>query len=239
MDILVAIILFGALQTVCTVANHRSASVGPLTGLLGAAWCYAVHPWAADLNFVRLNAALAQPAVLSALGALLLVEAAAKVLERFHDPDAPVAGRHAWFALRQRAVEAACRLVRYLPPLSLLFAVFYAQAYAFHSVERLSFRALSLLLSAVFGVALTVGSLALRRAAGRETRALLAYRLLFFQLLVALLLPVIGRLGRSVPLYHGPGIYLGLAALLGTALPLAGIGYLTTRRLRAGRLSTR
>lgn len=239
MDILVAVIFFGVLQTVCTVSQHRWSGAGPAIGLIGGAFCYAIHPWVAQINFARLNAALATPAAVSTLAALLLVEAAAKVLERFHERHAPAEGRHRWFVLRRALLDHSCTVLRFLPPLSLFFAVFYAQAYAFHTVERLSFPRLSLALAALFALVVSLGSLASRRAVTRETRALLEYRLLFLQLVVALLLPVIGRLGQSVPLYHGYGIYLSFAGFLALAALLAGLGFLVTQRLLHRRLSSR
>jgi len=239
MDILVAVIFFGVLQTVCTVSQHRWKGTGPAVGLLGALVGYAIHPWVALINFERLNAALATSGAVSALSALLLIEALAKVLERFHEPHAPAEGRHAWFAFRRALLDASCALLRFLPPLSLFFAVFYAQAYAFHTIERLSFDRLSLLIAASFAVLIAVGSLALRRAVEPETRALLEYRLLFLQLVVALVLPVVGRLGQSVPLYHGYGIYLSFAGFLALSALLAGLGFLVTRRLLHRRLLSR
>lgn len=231
MDILIAVIFFGVLQTVCTVSQHRWRWAGLSAGLLGAFVCYALHPWVSQINYERLNTALASPGAVSALAAVLLIEALAKVLERFHEPRAPTEGGNVWFSVRRVTINASCALLRFLPPISLLFAVFYAQAYAFHTIERLPFARLSLLIAASFALLVALGSLALRRAVCAETRELLEYRLLFLQLVVALVLPVVGRLGYSTPIYHGYGIYLSFAGFVTLAALLAGLGFLVTRRL--------
>jgi|GEM_PF-4089798 len=231
MDILSAVIFFGCLQTVSTISHHHWKWMGCLTAIAGGCLCYLIHPWVAGINFARLNEALATPEASSLLATLLFVEASAKVLERFHEPGNALEGAHIWFRVQRRMLDILCGLIRYMPPFSLLFSLFYAQLYAFYASENIPFARLSLMIAAGFALIIAAGSLAMRLWVSNEERRLVEYRLLFLQLILALSLPVAGRWGASVPLFHEEGLYLRFAELAGIILAVALMGYMTQRRL--------
>jgi len=227
MDILITVAFFGWLQTISTISHHRWKWMGLVMALIGGGLCYAMHPWVAGFNFARINEVLATPAGLTSLATLLFIEASLKGLERFHEPQThghqPF--RSGWHRAQSLWVVGIAGCIRYSPPLTLVFAVFYAQLFAFHEIESLSFSSISLRVAAAFAALIGIGSYALRFRVSDETRRLLEYRLLFLQLTVALLLPVTGRIGRSVPIFHGPDIYLRFGVFMGILLFVFLVGY--------------
>ena len=182
------------------------------------AFCYAMHPYVLELNYIRVSQYLQSNSALFLMASVLFIESNLKSLSFLPKSPALLWSTH-WI---NRGIHLQSRwlqlLVRNMPSMMMVFFIFYTQSYLFHHLEAISFKRLALIIAASLFALLLAGSQILRKIFGRERLREIQSYLLLIQFIFAITLPLMKEGLTSPPDLHDVGIYVQTLVILGGML---------------------
>ncbi|MEM1222244.1 MAG: hypothetical protein AAGH40_05730 [Verrucomicrobiota bacterium] len=233
MSILVAIAVIGLLQMLFLAASFRKRRlITTLYCLIPGLLSIFLHPWVAEINFRRLTENLSSDSLSHLIASILILEAAIKALALIDlTNDEPTSTK--WFhRLPNTIAKAVIRFLPYTPSVMFLFFIFYGQAWLFHTVEGASLKTLSLVASVGLSSFLFLAVFLLRAFFHQFSFRSISYDLLFLQLIIAIVFPLLAKGSLGDVANYDSSIYFQAAVTCGLMLAMACMGYVIHQLLK-------
>lgn len=230
MLVLSALALLGLLQSLFAAARYRGQWLPTLLycivpGLL----IYILFPWVEQTNVNQLTDRLTSGTLATSIAALLILEAALKIICLIDRGDEAPQSMHCIQRSLRSLTKQGELVLRHSPSITFLFFLFYGQAWVFHTIEGISFKSLSICLCVGFSTIFTLSTLLIRKVSTSRYFDATTYDLQFIQFVIAVGLPLLTKESHTAPMVYDNSIYLQAVSTGVVMLITSTLGYTAYR----------